>query len=331
MTPVRLSVIVPAYNAAATLPQTLAALTRSQPCPYEIIVVDDGSTDSTAALAQAYGVQVVRLAENGGAAAAKNAGARATSGDVLFFTDSDIVVGTDVVARLAADFADVDCDGIVGLLDKTIPARDFASQFKNLWMNFTYARLAPLPRIGLFYTSAAAMRRDAFFKAGEFDENYRGASLAEDTEFGQRAWERGVRIRLDAELRVVHLKQYSTADVLREDLRRARALTLMRLRKWGQPFFTSVPLFYQLAVPVLYVTLAFYVLGLVLQNTFWIALGVGGLAVFYALNGSLLGFLARRRGIQFATAGALFLPLDVFVVGIGMMAALFDFARGQRY
>ncbi len=266
-----------------------------------------------------------------GAAAAKNRGARAARGDVLVFTDSDILVPRDLVARLARDFADESLDGVVGLLSRDIPAPNWASQFKNLWMTFTYARFAGAARIGLFYTSIAAMRRATFERLGGFDENYRGASIAEDTEFGQRAWGQGANLQLDPELQVVHLKRYSIASVLREDFRRARALTLMRLRKRGQPFFTSVPVFYQLAVPVIYLTVILFALGIVTANVLWFTGALAGFVMFYLLNSSLLAFLIRERGWRFAFKAGLFLPADVLVVGLGMLQAAVDFAWGQRY
>jgi len=328
--PISVSVIVPAYNAARTLPHTLAAFPPPIP-PLEIIVVDDGSTDDTAQIARAAGARVRTLEKNIGAAAAKNCGAQLATGEILFFTDADIVPLREALERLDAAFQAPEVDGIVGLLDENIPHANWASQYKNLWMNFTYARFVGAERIGLFYTSVAAMRRAVFLRLGGFDENYRGASIAEDTEFGQRAWGNGARIRLAPELRVTHLKAYTFGGVLREDYKRARALMLMRLRKRGAPFFTSVPIFYQLAVPTIYLTLIFLLAALVLQNIVLVLAALLGLGVFWALNFSLLRFLAQKRGFLFALRSALFLPLDVFVVGLGMLRALFDFPRGQRY
>jgi glycosyltransferase involved in cell wall biosynthesis len=325
------SVIIPAYNAARTLPQTLAALNAAQPPPLEVVVVDDGSTDETARAAEHANACVIRQEKNIGAAAAKNRGAQVARGDILFFTDADIVPPRDAMARLQNALQDAQCDGIVGLLDESIPHDNWASQFKNLWMNFTYARFVGAERIGLFYTSAAAMRRGVFLRLGGFDENYRGASIAEDTEFGQRAWGSGARIRLEPNLRVVHLKAYTASSVLREDFKRAYALTLMRLRKRGAPFFTSVPIFYQLAVPTIYVTVLCAFAALVLQNGWLGIVALAGLLFFFALNFSLLRFLAHKRGASFALRSALFLPLDVFIVGLGMSRAMFDFARGIRY
>lgn len=331
MTAPTISVVIPAYNASATLPQTLAALCAAEPPALEIIVVSDGSTDDTAALAASYGVRVIALDKNIGAAAAKNRGAEQARGEILFFTDADIVAPKDAIGKLQAAFQARGVDGVVGLLDEKIPHSNWASQYKNLWMNFTYARFATAERIGLFYTSVAAMKRERFDALGGFDENYRGASIAEDTEFGQRAWGKGAVIVLEPGLRVVHLKAYTVRGVLREDFKRAYALTLMRLRKRGESFFTSVPLFYQLAVPTIYLTVLLALAALILQNGYFGVAALGGLGLFYLLNAGLLAFVLRARGFLFALKTALFLPVDVLTVGLGMLDAFFDFAQGRRY
>lgn len=335
-----ISVVIPAYDAARTLPACLAALAQTSPLPYEVIVVDDASRDETGAIAAEAGVRVVSLPANVGAARAKNRGAEAATGEILFFVDSDVVVGPDALALIGAstggEFA-----GVVGVLAPAIPYADFASQFKNLWMRFTYLRMAGAAAaaqgVGLFYTSAAAIRRDVFRDLQGFDENYRDASIVEDNEFGQRAWAGGHRLVVDPRLAVTHLRPYTVGQLLRTDWMRARALTMLRLRKWGRPFFTSVPGFFQLAVPALFAALALGLgaLGLALLRnaaSAAAALAALGVGLFFVLaNAPLLKFLAEEKGGGFALRALLFLPLDVFFVGLGMLRAVVDFARGRRY
>lgn len=85
-----ISVVVPVYNGASILPTTLPAFAALEGVE-EVVVVDDGSTDSTVTLlAEAPGVRVVTLAANQGRSAARNAGAQAAHGDVLVFFDADV-------------------------------------------------------------------------------------------------------------------------------------------------------------------------------------------------------------------------------------------------
>ncbi len=324
----RVSVVIPTHNGAATLAACLESLQASTLAPYEIVVVDDASTDHTAEIATRFNCRVIRVAENIGAARAKNRGAAQATGDILFFTDDDVNVTRETLEQLAQAFADAPVAGVVGLLDAQIPFDDFASNFKNLWMRFTYERL-PRERIGVFYTSIAAMRRETFQALGGFDENYRGASIAEDTEFGQRAWSAGHLLRLDPRVTATHCKRYTLRQVLVTDYLRARALTLMRLRKRGQPFFTSVPLFYQLAVPTIFATIGCLALA-VWQPIFLIASAIL-LSAFFVLFIPWLAYLARVRGAWFALIGKLFQPLDALAVGAGMAVAVIEFALGNQY
>ncbi len=87
----RISVVIPAFQASASIERCLAAVARQTlpPEQYEVIVVDDGSTDDTANRASRCGARVVRLLRNQGPAQARNAGLAAARGEIVVFTDSD--------------------------------------------------------------------------------------------------------------------------------------------------------------------------------------------------------------------------------------------------
>jgi hypothetical protein len=95
-----LSIIIPAHNEELLLGRTLDALltvTRALDHPSEIIVVDDASTDRTAAIAEEHGVRVIHV-NHRQIAATRNAGAREAKGDMLLFVDADTIVNEAVVS-----------------------------------------------------------------------------------------------------------------------------------------------------------------------------------------------------------------------------------------
>jgi glycosyltransferase involved in cell wall biosynthesis len=161
-----ISFIVPAYNEerwiAATLePIHAAALATGE--PYEIVVADDASTDATATIAGSLGARVVHVA-NRQIAATRNAGARAASGELLFFVDADTVVSAPLVAEaLAALHAGAVGGGAPVRLDVAPGwAHAFMAGFVPLY--FRLARWAA----GCFLFCT----REAFDAAGGFDERY---------------------------------------------------------------------------------------------------------------------------------------------------------------
>src|ERR1019366_2076583 len=93
------SVIAPAYNSAATIGACLESLKTLHYRDYETIVIDDGSTDATAQMAEGTGVRVIR-AEHRGLAAARNAGIEAASGEIVAFLDSDARADADWLYHL---------------------------------------------------------------------------------------------------------------------------------------------------------------------------------------------------------------------------------------
>ena len=159
-----LSFIVPAHNEELELPATLRAIRRAAGShPFEIIVVDDSSSDRTVAIAQEHGAQVISV-ERRHIAAARNAGARIARGHVFFFVDADthieIAHVTDALAALQKGAS----GGSAWLrFDQAVPfaARVMFQIFSVLY--FT-SRLGA----GAFLFTS----RDNFFAAGGFDEQF---------------------------------------------------------------------------------------------------------------------------------------------------------------
>jgi len=208
-----ISVVVPAYNAAKTIGNCARALTR-QSIPrgeYEIIVVDDGSTDETAAVAEAAGAQVIRQ-PNQGPAAARNHGVTAARGELILFTDADCEPSPDWIERMSAPFADPDVSGAKGIYRTR--QRELTARFVQLEYEDKYGRLANQTRIDFVDTYSAAYRRAVFLDNGGFDPVFSTASV-EDQELSFRLSQKGYRLVFVPTAQVYHQHDRTLGEYLR--------------------------------------------------------------------------------------------------------------------
>jgi len=160
-----ISIVIPAYNAEKTLPACLLALRQQTLQPDEIIVVDDGSVDSTAQIASQAGAVVISQ-PNQGPAAARNTGINASRGDLVLFTDSDCLPEETWVERMAQPLL-AGMDGVKGAYRtrQTQPvARLVQCEFEE-----RYLLLKQHPLIDFVDGHAAAFRKAAVVEVGCFD------------------------------------------------------------------------------------------------------------------------------------------------------------------
>ena len=229
-----LSIIVPARNAADTLPRCLEAICSQCSGDDEVIVVDDCSQDATARIAAAFPVKLIKLPGHRGAGAARNRGSAAAQAPVLFFLDADVVLAPGALERARDDIADPSADAIIGSYDESPPSSSTVSRFKNLSHHFFHQHSAR--EVSSFWGACGLVRRAAFVAAGGFDEQEFVAPSIEDIELGYRMCDAGARIRLDPQLRVTHLKQWTLLSLLKTDVfRRAIPWTVLCLERGRIP------------------------------------------------------------------------------------------------
>ncbi len=162
----KLSFVVPAHNEEYELPATLGALrvaADSSKQTYEVIVVDDASTDATAEIARKFGARVVTISRRQ-IAAARNAGARVARGEILFFVDADTRIAPDhvILGMRAVE------EGCSGGSARVLPDRKMP-----FWANvFLHTFSAVYFTLGLGAGAFIFARRDLFEAAGGFDEQY---------------------------------------------------------------------------------------------------------------------------------------------------------------
>ena len=212
-----ISVIIPVYNGEKFLPGCLDALISGSYRDYELIVVDDCSTDRSVEISREKGAQVLKMPRQSGPGGARNLGAEHARGEVLFFVDADVVVKPDTMDRVAANFMDhPEIAAVFGSYDDEPAEKNFISQYKNLFHRFVHQQARS--EAETFWAGCGAIRRDVFLAVDGFDAERYPRPAIEDIELGYRMRAKGHRILLDKQLQAKHLKRWTLKSLLHADI-----------------------------------------------------------------------------------------------------------------
>jgi len=167
-----LSIIVPVKNGVSVLPTMLGNLVRSG-LPresWELIVVDDGSTDDSVAIASEYADLVIRLpGRSRGPGYARNRGVERARGECVVFLDADVVVRPDTLSRIAATMSSrPDVDAVFGAYCDEPAAAGVVSQYRNLLHHYTHDQEPGDAQT--FWAGCGCVRRSVFMAVGMYDE-----------------------------------------------------------------------------------------------------------------------------------------------------------------
>ena len=186
MIDVFVSVVIPAYNSENTIGGCLKSL-QEQDYPrenYEIIVVDDGSSDKTKDVISSFHDVKLITQKNAGPASARNLGASHAKGEVLLFTDADCIPDKNWIKEMTASFSNPEVVGAAGtyrtLNDKSTIARYVGHEIAQ-----RHERMKLLENIDFVGTYSAAYRKDVYNAFGGFDTTFRRAS-GEDPDLSYR-------------------------------------------------------------------------------------------------------------------------------------------------
>jgi GT2 family glycosyltransferase len=310
----KISVVVATYNAARTLDDCLTSLTQLRYPDYEVIVVNDGSTDGSAAIIERYPFRVITT-RNQGVSAARNEGLRAATGEIIAYIDSDARADPDWLSYLATTFLESDVVGVGG--PNLVPPED-------KWLAKCVYRSPGGPTQVMLDDESAehipgcnmAFRKWALEEIGEFDPIFRKA--ADDVDICWRLLDRGYRIGFSPSAVVWHHRRPSVKAYWRQQAGYGESEALLerkhpnKFNPWGHTFwagriYAPYPFFRLFRRPVIYQGL-------------W---GSAGFQPMYDPGGGgVLTFLPRAMEFHFALAGLIVLglvfPSALVLAGLGL-------------
>ena len=191
------TVLLPAFNEGKVIEASIRSLLAGEYTNVEILVIDDGSTDDTHAVAQRIALVEPRVRcirkTNGGKASAANLGISVAKGEILVAVDADTVVAPDAIRRMVAHFADPRVDAVCGNVEvgnvcsllTTFQAIEYVTS-----QNFDRRAFATLNCIGVVPGALGAWRRAAVLAAGGYSHD----TLVEDADLTLSVLARGGRI-----------------------------------------------------------------------------------------------------------------------------------------
>ena len=211
----KISIVIPVYNASLTLKECLDAIFDSNFKDFEVIVVSDNSTDDSVQIAKQYQCKIIELPENKGPAFARNSGAQIAKGDTLLFIDSDVIIGKRAIISVADKFSDKEVNVIQGIYSHEPTYKDLATQYQQSFYCY-YSWHRDIKYTSSLITNCFAIRRNIFNEVKGFNTNIKSAT-SEDEEFGYVLLKKGYKILILRELNGEHRVNYNLKKIIKRN------------------------------------------------------------------------------------------------------------------
>jgi cellulose synthase/poly-beta-1,6-N-acetylglucosamine synthase-like glycosyltransferase len=321
---VEVSVIVPAYNAEKTIGKTISGLlNQDYNKKYEIIIVDDGSTDATREVVKKFKEVKLIEQEHKGPAAARNLGAKKAKGNILLFTDADCIPARNWIKNMIEPFKNKEIVGVQGTY-KTLNKESLIARFAGYEIEERHKKMEKQKYIDFIGTFSAGYRKDIFLKFNGFDESFPIAS-GEDPELSFRISKAGYKMVFQPKAFVFHkhpdtlfkfLKQKFFRGYWRIFLYKKHAEKILRHAYTPKSVYLEIGLLYLACVAFL----------LSIWNTFLLTCGIFlfGLAFLLTLPFSIK---ILKKDKMVGILSPLIIILRDFSTGLGIIFGLMGYLR----
>ena len=222
----RISIVIPNFNKAETVGKCLEAALNSDYGNFEVIVVDDHSSDNSVEIISTFPCRLIQLKRRSGTSKARNTGAKNSTGEIIFFTDSDCLLQRDTLSMVNTVFSELDPGTVIGGTYTQIPHdKTFFSTFQSVFANYFETKNAENP--DYIAAHAMIMTADVFEKSGGFPETF--LPIIEDVELSHRLRASGCRLMMCPRIQVEHIFNFSLTRSLRNAVRKTEYWTMYSL------------------------------------------------------------------------------------------------------
>lgn len=213
------SIIIPAFNRGKELSHCLEQLKMLKSNDFEVIVVDNNSSDDTRLVAERFGAKVYSYSASQNANSCRNFGALKARGSILVFLDSDVIPVAGIVETCRESFSDESVAALIGTYSVNHRNPNASSQYKNYWIRYSYINSAE--SVGWIFGAVSAIRKSVFTAISGFSDEFQARDGIDDIELGTRLTEAGYKVIFSPALEVEHLKSYNFFSLLKNQFDRS--------------------------------------------------------------------------------------------------------------
>lgn len=336
----QVSVVIPVYNGALTMPAVLEALDKSIFQDFETLLIHDFSTDNTsgvlADLARRYQFRLFEFPDNRGVSKARNTGAKEARGEIILFIDADCIVLPETIGLCVEQLRTGDSVCVGGAYTRAAWDKDFYSNFQSLYVHYVETKTESPDYIA---THCMAIFKRTFEEFGGFLEDYfiGHAASVEDVELSHRLTAAGHHISRPYGIEVQHMFNFGLKKSLKNAIKKSKYWTMYSIYN-KDITKDSGAASYELKINVLtQVVNVPLLLGAVALKMWWLFMPIGVfLALNLATNLRLLRLMRQERGWIFllkAMAYYFFVyPYAVaYGASVGIVKYILEVKLSRRY
>lgn len=317
------SVVVPNYNGGPTIRRCLEALFASSYDNFEVVVVDDCSSDGSREIISRFPCRLIALNNRSGASKARNVGAQNSKGEILFFIDADCMVQKDTLSRVERTVVDGEKVVVGGTYTK-MPADDrFFSAFQSVFVHYSETKN---DRPDYIATHAMAIEKNLFEKSGGFPEDF--MPIIEDVEFSHRLRRSGSALRMNPSILVSHFFDFTLTRSLKNAFRKSMYWTAYSLK--NRDLLTdsgTASKELKTNVAAYFILLIICALSLLSRKPELLLFGLPVLALNACVNRKFFSALRSAMGLPLAFLSAFYyLMVYPLAVGAGSLAGVMKYS-----
>lgn len=328
-----ISIIIPVKNRGHTIVETLKSIKFQTYKNFELIIVDDVSSDDSIKVIKNFSkknklkCKVVQLKESSGASKARNVGAANAKGEVLVFTDSDIVLFKDALKKgIEYRNKNPNVSAFFGTFTTSLRFKNFLSQYKHLYLCYLYSKQGE--ERSTLDTSLSFIDKKLFDKF-KFDDNLK---ISEDAELAMRMIKEGHVIKQSKDIEMEHIKHYSIKSFIYSEFMRGKRFSRLLLKsifndrvKSGKKTFYLKPINFYLNVGIFPFLVLFLFLSLIFKHLFLLLLSTATFLLLIVLNLEFWNYLRKQNGWLFGTKSIFITFFDMAIMDLGITVTFIEF------